>query len=240
MMSKRMGRWGIGILIALLALAWTCLAETAEQDAVVKPHNYILVIDNSRSTTGKHSLGGATDPRGLRFDAAQLVYQNVVSSGEMGSRGKLGVIVFCGPKNCVSYGPLDIDDPALDDKIGKYLNAAANAARRDVYTDIRTALQTASDMMAGFEGDTSVILLTDGVNDLTNRSDPFSRPENIEANEQSAEIVAQMHEQGADFHVIALTTRRTWPIPTPSWCSSTSWPRPAAARWARTANTTTC
>ena len=205
MMSKRMGRWGIGILIALLALAWTCLAETAEQDAVVKPHNYILVIDNSRSTTGKHSLGGATDPRGLRFDAAQLVYQNVVSSGEMGSRGQLGVIVFCGPKNCVSYGPLDIADPALDDKIGKYLNAAANAARRDVYTDIRTALQKASDMMAGFEGDTSVILLTDGVNDLSNRSDPFSRPENIKANEQSAQIVAQMHAQGANFQVIALS-----------------------------------
>lgn len=207
MMLKRMGRWGIGILIALLALAWTGLAETAEPDAVVKPHNYILVIDNSRSTTGRHSLGDATDPRGLRFDAAQLVYQNVVSSGEMGSRGQLGVIVFCGPKNCVSYGPLDIGDPALDDKIGKYLNAAANASRRDAYTDIRTALQTASDMMADFEGDTSVILLTDGVNDLTNRSDPFSRPENIEANEQSAQIVAQMHAQGASFQVIALTAQ---------------------------------
>ena len=207
MKLKRMGRWGIGILIALLALAWTGLAETAEPDAVVKPHNYILVIDNSRSTTGRHSLGDATDPKGLRFDAAQLVYQNVVSSGEMGSRGQLGVIVFCGPKNCVSYGPLDIADPALDDKIGKYLNAAANAARRDAYTDIRTALQTASDMMADFEGDTSVILLTDGVNDLTNRSDPFSRPENIEANEQSAQIVAQMHAQGASFQVIALTAQ---------------------------------
>ncbi len=207
MMLKRMGRWGIGILIALLALAWTGLAETAEPDAVVKPHNYILVIDNSRSTTGRHSLGDATDPRGLRFDAAQLVYQNVVSSGEMGSRGQLGVIVFCGPKNCVSYGPLDIGDPALDDEIGKYLNAAANAARRDAYTDIRTALQTASGMMADFEGDTSVILLTDGVNDLTNRSDPFSRPENIEANEQSAQIVAQMHAQGASFQVIALTAQ---------------------------------
>lgn len=207
MMLKRIGRWGIGILIALLALAWTGLAETAEPDAVVKPHNYILVIDNSRSTTGRHSLGDATDPKGLRFDAAQLVYQNVVSSGEMGSRGQLGVIVFCGPKNCVSYGPLDIGDPVLDDEIGKYLNAAANAARRDAYTDIRTALQTASDMMADFEGDTSVILLTDGVNDLTNRSDPFSRPENIEANEQSAQIVAQMHAQGASFQVIALTAQ---------------------------------
>lgn len=211
MMLKRMGRWGIGILIALLAMAslWAGLAESAEpeQDAAVKPHNYILIIDNSRSTTGRHSLGDATDPKGLRFDAAQLVYQNVVSSAATGSRGKLGVIVFCGPKNCVSYGPLDIDDEALDDAVGKYLNAAANAARRDVYTDIRTALQTASDMMSGFEGDTSVILLTDGVNDLTNRSDPFSRPENIEANEQSAEIVAQMHQQGVDFHVIALTAQ---------------------------------
>jgi len=210
MMLKRTGRWLIGILIALLALsaAWTGLAEGGEPDgAAVKPHNYILLIDNSRSTTGAHSLGGATDPRGLRFDAAQLVYQNVVSSADMGSRGKLGVIVFCGPKNCVSYGPLEIDDPALDERIGKYLNAAANANRRDVYTDIRTALQTASDMMAGFEGDTSVILLTDGVNDLSNRSDPFSRPENIEANAKCAELVAEMHGQGADFQVIALTAQ---------------------------------
>ena len=208
MMLKRMGRWGIGILIALLALAmaWTGLAEAADE-AAVKPHNYILVIDNSRSTTGRHSLGGATDPKGLRFDAAQLVYQNVVSSAERGSRGKLGVIVFSGPKNCVSYGPLDIGDPALDDRIGRYLNAAANEKRRDVYTDIRTALQTADEMMSGFEGDTSVILLTDGVNDLTNRNDPFSRPENIEANAQSAEIVGQMRDAGADFHVVALTAQ---------------------------------
>ena len=209
MMLKRMGRWGIGMLIALLALAaaWAGLAEAAPEAPAVKPHNYILIIDNSKSTTGRHSLGGATDPKGLRFDAAQLVYQNVVSAADLGSRGKLGVIVFCGPKNCVSYGPLDIDDPALDDRIGKYLNAAANEKRRDVYTDIRTALQRAEDMRAGFEGDTSVILLTDGVNDLTNRSDPFSRPENIEANKQSAEIVAGMHAQGADFHVIALTAQ---------------------------------
>ena len=101
MMLKRMGRWGIGILIALLAVAslWAGLAEAAEpeQDAAVKPHNYILIIDNSRSTTGRHSLGDATDPKGLRFDAAQLVYQNVVSSAATGSRGKLGVIVFGGP-----------------------------------------------------------------------------------------------------------------------------------------------
>ena len=142
MKLKRMGRWGIGMLIALLALsaAWAGLAEASPEVSAVKPHNYILIIDNSLSTSGRHSLGGATDPRGLRFDAAQLVYQNVVSAAELGSRGKLGVIVFCGPKNCVTYGPLDIDDKALDDRIGRYLNAAANQKRRDVYTDIRTAL----------------------------------------------------------------------------------------------------
>ena len=210
MMLKRTSRWFVGILIALLAVsaAWTGLAEAAEADGTaVKPHNYILLIDNSRSTTGAHSLGGATDPRGLRFDAAQLVYQNVVSSADMGRRGKLGVIVFCGPKNCVSYGPLEIDDPALYDKVGKYLNAAANAKRRDNYTDIRTALQTAKDMMADFEGDTSVILLSDGVNDLTNRPNPFKQPENIEANAQCAALVAEMHEQGADFQLIALTAQ---------------------------------
>ena len=210
MMLKRMGRWGIGILIALLALAASlaALAEAAEPDAAaVKPHNYILIIDNSGSTRGRHSLGDATDPKGLRFDAAQLVYQNVVSAAATGSRGKLGVIVFCGPKNCVSYGPLDIDDGALDDKIGKYLSAAANAKHQDAFTDIRTALQKAREMLSGFEGNTSVILLTDGVNDLTNRSNPFSRSENIKANEESARIVEEMHEEGVDFQVIALTAQ---------------------------------
>ena len=210
-MMKRMGRWSVGLLIVLLALAAALggNAEVAEDDGAnaVRPHNYILIIDNSLSTSGRHSLGGATDPVGLRFDAAQLVYQNVVSAAATGSKGKLGVIVFCGPRNCVSYGPVDIDDEAMDDKIGKYLNAAANEGRRDVYTDIRTALETAQEMMAGFEGDTSVILLSDGVNDLTNRSDPFSRPENIKANEQCAEIVEQMRAEGVDFHIIALTSR---------------------------------
>ena len=210
-MMKRMVRWGAGLLVALLTLAaaWTGVAETAAPDAAtaVKPHNYILIIDNSRSTTGRHSLGDATDSRGLRFDAAKLVYQNVISSAATGSRGKLGVIVFCGPKNCVSYGPMDIDDEALDDEIGKYLNAEANASRRDNYTDIRTALKTAQEMMADFEGDTSVILLTDGVNDLTNRANPFSQPENIAANADCAELVAQMHEEGVDFQIIALTAQ---------------------------------
>lgn len=210
-MMKRMVRWGAGILIALLTLAsaWAGVAETAEPDAAtaVKPHNYILIIDNSRSTTGRHSLGDATDSRGLRFDAAKLVYQNVISAAATGGRGKLGVIVFCGPKNCVSYGPMDIDDEALDDEIGKYLNAEANAHRRDNYTDIRTALKTAQEMMADFEGDTSVILLTDGVNDLTNRADPFSQPENIAANADCAELVAQMHAEGVDFQMIALTAQ---------------------------------
>ena len=205
MLFKRKGRWGFILVIALL-LSSVLTAALAEAEAVT-PHNYILVIDNSRSTTGRHSLGAATDPRGLRFDAAQLVYQNVVSSAATGSRGKLGVIVFCGTDNCVSYGPLDIDDPALDAGIGDYLNAAANARHRDDYTDIRTALATAQEMLAGFEGNTSVLLLTDGVNDLTNRSNPFSRPENIAANEESAKIVARMREAGVDFHVVALTAQ---------------------------------
>ena len=212
MMLKRMGRWGIGILVALLALAlqWAGLAETADPDAAaVKPHNYILIIDNSLSTTGRHQLGGATDPKGLRFDAAQLVYQNVVSSADLGSRGELVVIVFCGPKNCVTYGPLDIGDKALDEKIGKYLNAKANAAHRDNFTDIRTALEKAREMISGFDGDTSVILLTDGVNDLLNRPDPFSRRENIEANAQCVELVKQMHGEGVDFQFIALTAEES-------------------------------
>ena len=41
MKLKRMGRWGIGILIALLALsaAWAGLAEASTEAPAVKPHN---------------------------------------------------------------------------------------------------------------------------------------------------------------------------------------------------------
>ena len=193
------------LIIALLALLLiSALPMAGLSEEAMAQHNYILVIDNSRSTTGRHSLGEATDPMGLRFDAARLVYQNVLSSGK---DGQLGVIVFCGPKNCVSYGPMDVHDPNLDAEIGDNLNAEANKNRRDAYTDIRTALQTALSMLEGFEGQTSVILLSDGVNDLSNKSDPFNRPENIEANDQSVALVEAIHEAGADFHVIALTTR---------------------------------
>lgn len=193
----------IAAMLALLLLA-ALQAGLCESAEAAPPHNYILVIDNSRSTTGRHSLGEATDPEGLRFDAARLVYQNVLSSGR---GGQMGVIVFCGTKNCVTYGPVDIQSPEMDSVIGGNLSEDANRRRRDDYTDIRTALETARSMMADFEGKTSVILLTDGVNDLTNRSDPFTRPENIEANEKSVEAAQAIREAGADFHVIALTTR---------------------------------
>lgn len=209
--ARRLGWLAVALALALsmLCAGWAGSAAGSEREAGVAPRNTILVIDNSRSTTGAHSLGGATDPKGMRFEAAKLVYQNVATSAATGSKGKLGVIVFCGTENCVSYGPLDIDDPALDEAIGSKLNAAANAKRRDDFTDIRTALQTAKDMMAGFEGKTGVILLTDGVNDLTNKSNPFSRPENIEANEQSVRLVEEMRADGADFFTIALTDKQT-------------------------------
>ena len=196
------------ITLALItaAIGASALAEEAAQDA--PQHNYILVIDNSRSTTGRHSLGGATDPTGMRFDAAKLVYRNVLSYAEQGGDGKLGVIVFCGPKNCVRYGPLNIHDETLDEVIGSKLNAEANENYRDDYTDIETALTAARDMMADFSGSTSVILLTDGVNDLSNLSNPFGRRENIEANERSVEIVNAMREEDVDFYVVALTSGR--------------------------------
>ncbi|MBR0367623.1 MAG: VWA domain-containing protein [Clostridia bacterium] len=191
------------LAVMLIAAVFACAAQAADSPV----HNTVLIIDNSRSTTGRHSLGGATDPGGLRFDAARLVYDNVLKSAETGHKGKIAVIVFCGSENCVSYGPMDIDaDPAaLDAAIGSGLTEAANRDKRDNYTDIRTAVQTARDMMAGFTGQTSVILLTDGVNDLTNVSDPFSRPENIEANDRTVSIIGEMRRMGADFSVIALT-----------------------------------
>ena len=193
------------IALMMLISAFAFAEETTDQAT----HNYILIIDNSRSTTGRHSLGGATDPKGLRFDAARLLYDNVVSSAEAGLTGKLGVIVFCGPENCVRYGPMDInaDPEALAQTVGSGLSEATNRDHRDNYTDIRTAVENARDMMASFSGPTSVILLTDGVNDLTNVSDPFSQPENIEANDQTVAVIKDIRHRGADFHIIALTAQ---------------------------------
>ena len=81
MISKRACSRILALVALLLALAVSAFAaQAAAKGEGVAPHNYILIIDNSRSTTGRHSLGGATDPKGLRFDAARLVYQNVASS----------------------------------------------------------------------------------------------------------------------------------------------------------------
>ena len=192
-------------MFMVAAVGTVCHAE----ENVRQDHNTILIIDNSLSTTGSHSLGSATDPNGLRFDAARLVYDNVLSSAQAGTQGEIGVLIFCGPENCMVYGPMNIDaDPAaLNEAVGQYLNEAANQNHRDNYTDIRTALEKAKDMMQGFQGNTSIILLTDGVNDLTNKPDPFSQPENIEANDQSVRLVEEMKSLGADFSVIALTAQ---------------------------------
>ena len=200
----------LGIALALIVLL--TLIGVGYAAGVEKPdHNYIVIIDNSRSTTGRHSLGGATDPSGLRFDAAKLVYENVIYTASAGNRGKIGVIVFCGPENCVSYGPMDIgsEPEALNDAIGSNLNEKAKQAHRDNYTDIRTAMETARGMLDEFTGKTSVILLTDGVNDLTNTSDPFSQPENIEANDQTEAIIRDIRQKGSDVYIIALTARDT-------------------------------
>ncbi|MBR2528094.1 MAG: VWA domain-containing protein [Blautia sp.] len=196
----------IRILIFLFLLSVPvdyCFAEDIDRVT----GNYILVIDNSLSTSGAHSLGSATDPEGLRFDAARLVYENVRSSARSDTSGKIAVIVFCGPENCVVYGPMDIasEPEALHDAIGQYLTEPANQDRRDNYTDIRTALEKAYRMMSDWQGDTSVFLLTDGVNDLTNQADPFRQPENIEANRESVLIAEKMRDLGASFYVIALT-----------------------------------
>ena len=194
----------IAALMAMLLILTMAAGHAAAPEELF--HNYILLIDNSKSTTGRHSLGGATDPKGLRFDAARLVFENVVTSAATGSRGQIGLIVFCGPDNCVTYGPVDVNSPNLEEAIGQYINESANADYRDAYTDIRTALQKARQMMRGFTGSTSVILLTDGVNDLTNRGDPFKRPENIRANDETASLAGQIASAGGDFHVIALTS----------------------------------
>ena len=199
------------VLFSVFYISVLCYAEE-ETSPSPTSHNYILVIDNSKSTTGKHSLGEATDPEGLRFDAARLVYENVLNSGAMGIHGQIGVIVFCGPDHCASYGPFDIQsDPAvLEQRIGRFFNEEAHEDQRDNFTDIRTALSTARSMLDSFEkgGSTSVILLTDGVNDLNDLADPFSHPDNIRANEDSIQIARDIHEAGADFYVVALTTKK--------------------------------
>ena len=180
----------VAALAAILAL---CLASALGESESVSfeeniIHNYILVVDNGDS---------AADPDGLRYDAARLAYENVLTNnGLEGVGGQIGVVMYCGPDACVSYGPIDIeaDRADIDAAVGDHLTADANAATRDPYTDIAAALSRARAMMETFDDPaaTSVLLIADGPNDL---------PEN---NARALESARSIHETGASFGVAAL------------------------------------
>ncbi|MBR1560380.1 MAG: hypothetical protein IJ646_09105 [Clostridia bacterium] len=180
----------VAALAAILAL---CLASALGESESVSfeeniIHNYILVVDNGDS---------AADPDGLRYDAARLAYENVLTNnGLEGVGGQIGVVMYCGPDACVSYGPIDIeaDRADIDAAVGDHLTADANAATRDPSTDIAAALSRARAMMETFDDPaaTSVLLIADGPNDL---------PEN---NARALESARSIHETGASFGVAAL------------------------------------
>ena len=110
------------ILLALLILVLNTIPIAVAQTDENAPteHNYIVVIDNSGSTTGDHSLGSATDPQGLRFDAARAVYKTIL---KLGGSGQFGAIVFSGPENCELIIPRQMNgnQAFLDENIGNKL-----------------------------------------------------------------------------------------------------------------------
>lgn len=187
-------------LIMLFTLAGSALAREAAQPQSAW-RNYILVIDNSLSTSQDTKIGPATDVDGLRFSAANALFGNADETS------RIGVVVFCGADNCYSYGPVEHGSSAAGQLVGQYLNKNANI-KRDVYTDIGHALSQAKSMAESFpDGETSIILLTDGVNDLTNSQSPLTDSENLQANENTIQVIRSIRSlPNTKFYAVALTS----------------------------------
>lgn len=167
-------------LLALLILLTGALLLAAPGWAVVEDsgvHNTILVLD-----------GGASDadPAGLRFDAARLVYENLLAQ-----RGELGAVIYSDGEYCEGFGPmaLNADRAELDAAIGDHLSGTTGEGSGG--GNIAAALRRVRDMLKDLDRRTAtdVILLT-----------PVSESENRRA----IELAGKLREEGASIYVVAL------------------------------------
>lgn len=188
------------------AASWGDLATSQDESGWT---NYILVVDNSGSTIyGLTSTGGvATDKDGLRFSACRL-FSDVLPM----SHNRMGIILFSGDTTqgseatCTVLGPAELSDLPSMNAIKGNLSDKKIIGKRGNLTDIDFALNKALSMAKSFpNGDTRIVLITDGLNDLTNTSDALTNPVNLEANERTLSTISRIVDSGMKFYVVALT-----------------------------------
>lgn len=189
----------IGTTILVLTVILTGLAEE-QADTSSGWQNYILVLDNSGSNWSKVN---PTDKDGLRYAAFTRLYNEMPIDNT-----SIGLIIFAGgnDENCQRFGPVERNTQEADELIYETLQKKSSEHKSDMYTDITFALKAAENMTEDMpDGDTTIILVTDGVNDLTNSSHPLTDPENIQANEDTVKQVARLVDMGNRFYVVGLT-----------------------------------
>lgn len=192
----------VAMMISLMIFMPYAFSEVSSNDESGW-RNYILVIDNSGSNVKNlKSTGAATDPEGLRFSACRRMYSEMRPD-----KSRMGLIVFSGSGDyCMRFDPLELNSSYAKQLIYDRLDDPNVINKRNQYTDINYALMQARDMAHSFrDGETAIILLTDGVNDLTNSDTALTDRENIEQNRLTLETVRSIHDENISFFVIALT-----------------------------------
>ena len=203
-MGKKIRRL-IALLMAAALLLTTALAtdilEWNSEGSGTAPRNYIIIIDNSLSTSRRTiATGEPTDPTGLRFSAASALYDKMDLQNT-----NVGLIVFGEPDKCKVYGPVARNAEDADEQIRSHMNEQDNLPGAKL-TDINGALDTAHEMAKGFaEGDTNIVLITDGVNDLTNTSTALTDEDNLKANDATVETARAIAADGNKTYIVALT-----------------------------------
>lgn len=187
--------WFARLLCLLLAIL-TAAPVFAETDSSGW-QNYIVLLDMSGST---NSVSNPTDLEGLRFSAARLLCSTLDSD-----KTRVGLIFFGGSTHVA--GPVERKcigvtvTPALND--AQHGNLAPMVSPS--YTNIGAAMQEALNMAGTFDpGDkTTVILITDGLNDVNNTPEIDADDQN--AAELSKQCAAELFNRGVAFYAIALT-----------------------------------
>ncbi|MDR0928796.1 MAG: VWA domain-containing protein, partial [Oscillospiraceae bacterium] len=168
--------------------------------------NYIVVIDNSLSNDqpgGTESLGPPTDPDGLRFSAAKYLYEQLE-----GRFARIALVAFTG--NVKTFKPEVRVTSIGYSEIYRALEIPERLGKRDKYTDINNALQEALTMADSFpNGETKIVLITDGYNDITNSRRPNADdPVHAQHDMDTLETIKTIVEKGIKFDVIALVGKR--------------------------------
>lgn len=202
----------IAMVMATLIILLAIMPGVAENNQVESGsssgwQNYILVLDNSGSNWSRVD---PTDIDGLRYSACTRLFNEMPLNNT-----RIGLILFAGGNDrfCQRFGPVERNTDEAEQLILQTLMDKSTDHTSDLYTDITYALKAAEEMaMSMPNGNTTIILITDGVNDLTNSGDPLNDPKNIQANSDTVAEVRRITEAGINFYVVGLTAGGRDPV----------------------------